>query len=309
MLCLIPRLAKSRLDGGHPFPDVSGDDPQAALKIIWNVARGRNWGDTVSQPYTVFLLINGGSGLERVQNWLYRRYAMKGLLRAGGSPARGDGDVFAKTMLFAMAPQDIKGVGTFNIIYDTGKFDDTWAYVREVRRTRRLAGSSWRDAIGSTDLIADDFAGFSAYPTWYDGFELVGERTILAVANSKTELWRMDGGTPTESYPGIDVDKPPYWNLQDHWEPRDVYVLKAYPPEDHPYGSRLLHIDKQSYAPLFNVIADKSGELWKIQTIGARQFPTEDDPKGSVVFDVFDNMIDYQRNHATVYLTGAGASL
>ena len=100
------------------------------------------------------------------------------------------------------------------------------------------------------------------------------------------------------------MDKPPYWNLQDHWEPRDVYVLKAYPPEDHPYGSRLLHIDKQSYAPLFNVIADKSGELWKIQTIGARQFPTEDDPKGSVVFDVFDNMIDYQRNHATVYLTG-----
>ena len=25
---------------GIPFPDVSGDDPQAALKIIWNVARG-----------------------------------------------------------------------------------------------------------------------------------------------------------------------------------------------------------------------------------------------------------------------------
>jgi hypothetical protein len=216
---------------GVPFPDVNYQtDPEAALKIVWNLARGRPRGDIIDQPRMAWLLIDPVTGLERVQEWSYIRYGMKGLLRDGVQSVISAGRIYDKELLWGIAPQDLKGVGTYTIHYDDGTLNDSWAYVRDVRRIRRLSGSAWMEPIGGTDIIADDFGVFNAYPAWYRGFELLAKKTVLVVAHSEPPYWDETAKDPAQMFPKVNLSEPPYWNVNDRWEPREVYVIKAIPP-------------------------------------------------------------------------------
>lgn len=302
---------------GVPFPDVELDDPHAAVKVIWNFFYGRPKGDQFgskgisTDPNFVYTFVESNVGLERVQRWNFSRYHLRG--RVTDHHTIGDGSIAYTSLLFATFPQDVKGLGTYVITYHTPKLVDVWAYIRAVRRVRRLSGGAWVDPIGATDLLQDDIFGFNAHPSWYKGFRLLGKRWLFHVGDSQRGVgsrnerasWLPGKDSLEETFPRL-VFKPPYWNMDDFWMPREAYVIEATPPDHHPYGKKILHIDAENWEFLFADAYDKKGDFWKWMQFAQRGYETNDgfiDPRTGKPeiywFTAWNQFIDFQRMHAT----------
>ncbi|WP_010325229.1 DUF1329 domain-containing protein [Marinobacterium stanieri] len=292
---------KGRIDGwvgGAPFPNIDMSDPEAAKKVIWNWYYGNPRGDVMNVPNVAYVLIDGDSGIERVQNWKFVRYTMKG--RMNGEQVEGDGSELSRTIFVATGPRDIKGLGTYTVRKDNEEVEDVWAYIRAVRRTRRLSGGAWMDPVGGTDQLQDDIEVFNANPTWYKEYRMLGKRHILTAAHGVNSAWNPDGGNDAESFPTLDLSKAPYWNFnQDRYEPREVYVIEAIPPEEHPYSKKVLYIDTEYPRIHMGEAYDKKGDFWKMFQFHSYPNVAED---GSVdVRTTSGATIDFKRNHATVF--------
>lgn len=294
---------------GMPFPSVDTSDPDAGAKLVWNRYLAFPVGDAVNYSKFAFLFIDGGSGLERVQHWAMARYYMKG--RLNGDPVEGDGSVLTNTLLYATYPQDIKGLGTFTTRYDSTKVEDQWAYIKSVRRIRRLSGGSWMDPVGGTDELNDDIENWNARPSWYTGFKLVGKRWILAVAHTTAGKGKSTRGTwnnvpdskrgTSEEFPYVDLKSAPYWNPIGEWEPKEVYVIEATPPSEHPYGKRVMYMDASYPRIYMQEVYDKKGQFWKFLNFLTDPIVGKDGYVASV--SIQGHIIDFQRNHGTVFST------
>lgn len=285
--------------GGAPFPNVDDKDPAAAEKIIWNWYYGNPRGDVMNVPNVAYVMIDGDSGIERIQNWKFIRYTMNGRL-TGDSASDGDGTELSRTLFFATAPRDIKGLGTFSIRHDSDKMEDIWAYIRAVRRTRRLSGGAWMDPIGGTDQLSDDIEIFNANPSWYKGYKLIGKRHILASAHGKHSAWKKGADDQKAEFPTLDLDNAPYWNFsKDNYEPREVYVIEATTPDEHPYSKKILYVDTQYPRIHIGEAYDKKGEFWKMFQF--HSYPGTGEDGFRDVRTTSGVTIDFKRNHATVF--------
>lgn len=287
-------------EAGEPFPNVDAKDPSAAEKLIWNWYYGQNRGDVAYCPYFTYLLVDPNKGIHSAQVAEYTRYSLKGRL-SGGSTVEGNGKDVGKQILYFKAPTDIKGVGTFTLLHDSAQVADVWAYIPAVRRVRRLSGGAWMDPIGSTDQLQDDLEAFNARPSWYKSYKLLGKRWVLAVANGKFPLWKPKANSEAEMYPALDLNTKPYWNLNnDLYEPREVWVIEAETPEEHPYSKKILYMDTKYprfyYAEAYN----RKGEFWKFLEFHS-YWGTADDGFHDVR-STSGLIVDFKRNHATVFL-------
>ncbi len=284
---------------GEPFPGVKEDDPQFAEKLIWNYHLGQLQGDVATAKSWTQALIDGKKGIHAEPVAEFTRYNMKG--RIGGEAVEGEGKERSRQLLFFKEPADMKGLGTFMIYYDSPQVPDAWVYVPAVRRVRRLSGGAWMDPVGSSDQLQDDLEVFNARPSWYKGYKYLGKRTILAVAHAKLPAWNPQGKTFEERYPVLEQSEP-FWNMNnDRFEPREVWVIEATTPDAHPYSKKILFMDTK-YPRIYQAEAyNRKGEFWKF--IEFHSFMV----KGEDGFQSFQTsagaIIDFQRNHATVFLT------
>lgn len=296
--------AKNEVTGykaGLPFPDVKADDPNYGAKLIWNFYYASPTGQVMDFRKFAFLLIDQDKGLERTQHWFFLRYFMKNRLTGHGVPVDGDGSEFSRTLLFATYPQDIRGLGTFTIRHDGPQVEDNWVYIKSARRTRRLPGGAWMDPIGGTDQLNDDIEIWNARPSWYTGFKYVGKRWILAVANGTPTTWdESKKGTP-EEYPTVDLATAPHWNLKDEWEPREVHVIEATPPTEHPYSRKVIYMETQIPRIYFGEAYDKKGDFWKWFQFAGRPLKGADGVQ--TIVSNQGHSIDFKRRHATVFMS------
>lgn len=250
-----------------------------------------------------FVFIDGEEGVERVQRWWSRRYYMEGRLD-GGPVQEGDGDIMQKTILVAQSPQDIKGLGTFSIRYNdpsAAKPDDTWAYLKSVRRARRLTGSAWMDPIGGTVQLYDDWDIWDAIPTKYQSTKLVDTRWVFAIAHSpELSVDKSQEGTGAE-FPSVGLDEKPYYYPAKHieWEPREVYVIEGTPPEGHPYSKKVVYMEKDWPRPYLGEAYDQNGKFWKFFIFQNR--PDVGDDGYKAVMPVVGHVIDYKANFSTTW--------
>jgi hypothetical protein len=243
---------------GIPFPTVSEDDPDAAWKLIWN---HRFANPVIPNTWTadapIFLTTADGGIVKRLRGSNYR-LRMRG--RYTGDPATfGDGSEHVRLLLALSQPYDVAGLGIFQVQYADGRPDDVWVYVKSIRRVRRTSGlAAWMDPQPQMDLLNDDNQGIDAFPTWYRDFKLVGKRWILAV---------MHAPNPNEPH-GIEDRlelEPPYWNPTNiEWEPREVYVIEATPPPEHPYGRKVMYMDTEFPTFHMSELYDRKGDFWRI---------------------------------------------
>ncbi|HSV70008.1 MAG TPA: DUF1329 domain-containing protein [Methylibium sp.] len=289
---------------GQPFPPevIKMDDPHAGDKIIWNL-RAATYGATMDLRDISFVFIHGDKGVERVQRWQSRRYYMEGRLD-GGSTTVGDGSIAQKTYLFATSPQDIRGLGTFSIRYNeatSAKPDDTWAYLKSVRRTRRLSGGAWMDPIGGTDQLYDDWDIWDAFPTKYRANKLVGKRWVFAVAHSPEVSVDLSKKDTLDEFPSVGLADKPHFFPAKHivWEPREVYVIEGTPPPEHPYSKKTVYMEVDFPRPYLGEMYDQKGEFWKFMVFQNRPDVGEDGYKA--VMPVVGHVIDVKRNHSTTW--------
>lgn len=295
--------AKNEVSGykaGIPFPDAKAEDPNYAAKLVWNLYYASPTGQVMDFKKFAFLLVDQEKGLERQQNWFFMRYFMKNRLTGAAAPVDGDGSEFTRTLLFATYPQDIRGLGTYTIRYDGPQFEDQWVYIKNARRTRRLPGGAWMDPIGGTDQLNDDIEVWNARPSWYKSYKYVGKRWVLAIANGSQAWDESKKGTP-EEFPTVDLANAPFWNPKDQWEPREVHVIEATPPAEHPYSRKTIYLDTQIPRVHFGEAYDRKGEFWKWFSYSTRAIKGDD----GVMTYVSDqgHSLDFKRKHGTIFIS------
>ncbi len=253
---------------GRPFPNDTIDckgDPKAALKIIWNFMRP--WagdGGRVTWSYTYW---DRGEQLP-----LYYEGSAKGIQlakRIEPQYQENDGSIFKNDKrLFVLgidvlAPFDARGIMLLSYRYkdsegplDNARNDDTWVYVPDLRRVRRISTAQRTDPVQGTDFTMDDLRSFSGVPPQYE-WECLGEGKFVSPMNTK----RL-------AYPyREDYDFGPFGfsYANDRWEVRDAWIVRFDPKnEDHPYHHKDIYIDKETYEPLYSFAYDRKNELWKI---------------------------------------------
>jgi hypothetical protein len=291
---------------GLPFPDAGLEkDPDiAGDKLLWNYYYGLLTGNTQYVPHS-WLIIGADNGLERRQDWFWLRYFMKNRLErfAKGENPVMDEKILTKTLFFITYPYDLKGVGLFTIRWDLPKLEDSWVYVKSVRRTRRLSGGNWIDPVGGLDMLNDDIFVWNGRPSWYKKITLKEKRWILALANDTMTGYHYSGrkDDPAEEFKGVALNEFPHWNPSTlvRWSPREVYVLDGTPPKRHPYSKRVGYIDTHLPYMYMADCYDKNGKYWKFINyssapfMGADDYPVMACPQG--------HYIDFKLRHASVH--------
>jgi hypothetical protein len=289
---------------GMLFPPdtIKMSDPNAGDKVIWNL-RAATYGATMDLRDIAWVFLDAKKGYERVQRFQSRRYYMEGRLD-GGPVSVGDGSISQKTYFVATSPQDIRGLGTFSVRYnqaDSKRPDDAYAYLKSVRRVRRLSGGAWMDPIGGTDQLYDDWDIWDAAPTKYVSNKLIEKRWILAIAHSpevsvdKSQV----GKSIAAEYPTQGIADAPYFlpNKNVEWEPREVYVVEGTPPPEHPYSKKVVYMEVDFPRPYLGFALDQKGEFWKMFIFQNR--PDVGDDGYKAVMPVVGHIIDVKRGHAT----------
>ncbi len=289
---------------GMLFPPESSkmDDPNAGDKVIWNL-RAATYGATMDLRDIAWVFADAKKGYERFQRFQSRRYYMEGRLD-GGPVTVGDGTIAQKTYFVATHPQEIRGLGLFSVRYnqaDSKKPDDSYAYLKSVRRTRRMSGGAWMDPIGGTDQLYDDWDIWDAAPTKYLKNKLIEKRWVLAIAHSpemSVDNAVGDDNMP-KKYPRINLSEAPYCNPAKDivWEPREVYVVEGTPPPEHPYSKKVVYMEVDFPRPYLGYAEDRKGEFWKMFVFQNR--PDIGDDGYKAVMPVIGHIIDVKRGHCT----------
>jgi hypothetical protein len=282
---------------GLPFPNLDPNDPQIALKIMWNYEYKpyvtddqdlRNF-DADTGP-----LGDGPMGIER--HFLLdhlRTLLYTARLSVDPKPTLPNPDkVRGKSSLHPiLEPFDLKGVGLTSTRYlDPDRQDDTWLYLPSLRRVRRLSSAQRSDALFGQDTDVDSYGGYAGQIGWFS-WKYLGEKTILGSFHSEK--------FPVEYCPGTGD-----FVFCDSWEKRQVYVVEGVAKQpQYAYGKRVLFIDKETLLIAYSDIYDKAGQLWKIW-INQYSFRKQVLPGGieypdEMPFNPSITMVDMQLRHAT----------
>ena len=244
---------------GMPFPKIDTNDPRVALKIMWNYeykpyvtddGDARNF-DADTGPINA----NGPMTVERhflVDHIRTLNYNGRVFLDPKPELPNPDGVRYKSSLHPVLEPFDLKGVGSLSIRYiDPSRQDDTWLYLPQLRRVRRLSSAQRSDALFGQDTDVDSYGGYAGQIAWMN-WKFLGERKILAPFHAEHY--------PVQWCPGAGN-----FAFCDKWEPRDAYVLLGTSKlPQYAYGSRLLFIDKDTYLVAFSDITDHEGQLWKV---------------------------------------------
>ena len=273
---------------GLPFPLLDPADPQAGLKLGWNL-RYRDRAD-ISQSWGTTSLLNSSGNVERSSSSLYTR--MYGMYRP--DPERNisqwaENGVLYKDYSITLRPTDLEGAQSMGIRHNQDtKEDDRWIYDPKTRRTRKIVYNPY-DAFSGLTFLSEEFSGFEGHVYAYD-WRFVEDKVVLAPGVVKGEAVHL--GSTCNCYP------------VDPWELRWVRVVDMIPRvANHPYGRRRLYVDRQHYSPLFSVIFDKEDQHWRtfFFSFGHPDYSTLNRGLRVPMF-VGNSWVDYKTGRATVWI-------
>jgi hypothetical protein len=286
----------SNYTAGIPFTDVDPNDPDCGWKLAWdnfyaNPILGNSWialGD-------VKIYDAHRGEIDHFEAWSAKSI-FEG--RTRGEPRIGSPTDHARYLLVLTQPYDIAGIGVFTKQYNNGRPDDGWAYVKALRRVRRIAGGkSWMDPQPKMDLLNDDNQAVLGYPGWFKSWQCKGKRKILAVTTAK------DPNIPYTFADAVKEDEFPHWNPKGLiWEPKDVYVVVGIPPDEHPYSKKVLYMDAKYPFYYHSELYDRKGQFWRIWRESYAPITTCDGAPG---YGFTHTMaIDFQNERATYIRIG-----
>ena len=240
---------------GLPFPVLDKTDAQAGLKAAWN-ARHADRGHSLKRWEAFQVRDEGGQHQHGFSIIYSRAYGMHNAKPEDDiADWKADGILFKEfmevlypspsltihphlgpTQLWAWYDQDTRPVGQWYLPkYTTRHRMQMLAYNPE--------SSAWRFPILFEDLMGTYVSAFR--------WQLLDAKTALVPGFVHGTEPLFGGGMA--GYP------------LDPWELRSVYIVEAVPRHDeHPYGRKVFFFDQQTFAPLYVLMYDQAGQLWRI---------------------------------------------
>lgn len=296
-------LDESTYVAGRPFPIIDPNDPQAAIKIMYNFERGRYFTDDLAVRWfdaETGSIRGAGNGqsydIERhfvLDNLRVLRYV--GRTEHEPMPTMPNPDkVLQKSGQYpVIEPFDLKGVGGISYRFlEPYRHDDTWLYLPSLRRVRRLSTAQRSDALFGQDVDVDTYGGYAGKIPWFE-WKLLGERSMLA-----SGLGEEFPPKPCESDGGVTFCS--NWNLR----PK-IWILEGTPKlPGYAYSKRVIFMDGATGFILYTDLYDQGGELWKVAVLFGR-FDEKPNPQAAFAYEAARNflygfvMTDIQLEHST----------
>src|SRR5882762_9874572 len=204
----------------QPFPLLDRNDPDIAVKIMWNqYFRPIATDDFDLRFFECQVAIqNPGAPQQLMKMTQLGHFAgYYGIGRTEVDPMPADPD-FQKTGIWArwaayptLEPAEDRGSGGIRYRYwDANRADDAWAYIIGSRRVRRVNEVILSASPGLSTWDADHAGGFAAKPQEYN-FKFLGEKNMLGCVHAKNSP-----ATPCQSDGGAT-------SCGDDWEMRHLY--------------------------------------------------------------------------------------
>jgi hypothetical protein len=266
---------------GLPFPLVDANDPQAAMKIVWNFTFRPLYTDDVDARNVEAVSHRAGSA-DEIEQFTFGHFgSYKYVGRTEVAPMPVDPDVL-KTGIASRAgvypvlePAEMRGAGIVrqrSVL--PGVEDAVWEYSSASRKLRRLPASQLSDPFGVSKTGSAAQAGANAGVTTYASawdpdsaygfsarvqdytYRLLGEQAMLASVDGSSPA------TPCELDGGRSV-------CPEKWQMRRVYVIEATAKPRSPVGGsvliprRVLYIDAEGWFITASDLYDNNGRLWK----------------------------------------------
>ena len=295
---LSPSGEMANYKAGLPFPMVDVNDPEAAIKIMWNYTFRPLYTDDLDARNVEVVSHRMGQSAP-VETMTFGHLGFyKSIGRSEVAPMPLDNDIYKTGIAYRsgvfpiLGPDELRGAG---IVREgsvrPGVQDAAWEYSPWTRRLRRLPAAELSDAFGvpadgssgpqgggaggatsfASTIDPDSIFGFSAKVENYN-YRLLGERPMLAsvnAAHSPAIACATDGGRTV---------------CPEDWQMRNLYVIQATARKTGLFGDsviiprRVLYIDSEGWFVTASDLYNREGELWKtIATFHAyRDRPTPD---------------------------------
>ena len=297
-------LDESTYVAGRPFPIIDANDPQAAIKIMYNFERSRYFTDDLTARLfdaETGALVRDAQGN---QSFNIERHFVIDALRVLKYVGRTESEpipklpnpqnVFAKLGQYPIIePFDLKGVGGLAYRYlDPQKQDDTWLYLPSLRRVRRLSSAQRSDALFGQDVDVDSYGGYAGQIPWFN-WKLIGAKPMLASGHGEhlpAEPCKGDGGV----------------TFCENWElvPK-MWIVEGTPKfAGYAYSKRIIFVDAETGFIAYTDLYDKSGQLWKVG-INHGRYDVKPNPKAAFSYPFPRDfiygfvMVDIQLQHGT----------
>lgn len=274
---------------GQPFDPARFDGldaEQAGFMIAWNHIHRWQYYGWLSENLMMYYLqpasgggqlkpgFSGGGHIDRFMSQSYQRVYLSHLAMLPEADYRIDledmGGYFYKDHMRFNEPFDVKGTEfVIERAQDPHEPDQINSYLPSERRVRRLSAKERADRFMGADMTMDDFEGFSGQVLDYE-WHYLGRRQVLTVADSKG---------PTLEFFGPKSRVP-----DDVWQVRPTYAVEIVSTwEGHPYASKLLFIDTETYNVTVGLAFNREGQLWRI--VSPLYWLPEPDASGSAAIE------------------------
>ncbi|HUA35854.1 MAG TPA: DUF1329 domain-containing protein [Candidatus Binataceae bacterium] len=268
---------------GQPFPLIDANDPDVAVKIIWNnVFRPITTDDYDLRFYDCDSSYekNGPQTMqiEYFQIGHYAGYDLVGRTEVEPMPIDPDFKTTDRYWLFGLypilAPQEIRGTGFIRWRYAAPKRgDDIWSLNAGSRRVRRIneaiMSSSTTSGTSAHAWDPDHYSGFNPKTEEYQ-YKFLGEKNMLATIHaihSPEQRCPTDGGTSA---------------CPEAWEMRHMYVVQALPDRSRIAGAldsrTVIYMDSEMWFEPYIDTYDRQGRLFRshIYWLATRDRPVPD---------------------------------
>lgn len=275
---------KEKVSLGRSYPFGRADaidrisDPKiAAAKLIWNI-HANFWGQKALSANWIVHAIRRGQAEVKLRAEYLRVYPLS------LDPEIKTPQLFRELLRFK-SPPAASALSYLYFRFIGSEEDAFWVYSPAISKTRQLTGSDRTSPIATLVMSFDDLFGWSGKPEFVDA-EILGDQVLLVPfpelvrrvlsRNSLDEkgnnCYSIENGNDNSVKGFVE------WNFESKrfsgaaWTPssaiyipRKVWKVELTPRDPYSlYGREILYVDKEMMLPLYKLVYDRTGNLWKI---------------------------------------------
>jgi hypothetical protein len=248
---------------GAPFPAIDTlNDPMAGYKWIWNHEQSPTYSDNIGMGWNVELVNSRGERERLYGSNFWRRMRWRGRQYIDPKPVAPHDPPLAMTEQWGPLddPNDLRGAGILNFRFvDPSVADDSYLYLPELRKVRRLSVANRSDCFWGSDIDIDSIWTFNAKIAYWT-FKVLAEKKVLLPFHSGGYGKRSAWCAPPDGSSGIKAQA-----FCVRWEPRTVVIVEGVPTgySQYAYSKKIVYIDEEWYSATFSEVYDQGGQLWK----------------------------------------------
>ncbi len=265
---------------GLPFPLVDANDPNAALKVMWNFSyRPLYTDDAISKNVEIASYRPGSSIADPVAHFTIGNVGFyNNTGRTEVNPIPTDPEATRANIRYRfgaypfLEPSEMRGFGFIRYRSLDPKIEDnSWMMNPRTRHAVRASAAELSDVLGiyqpgatagagaatyASNLDPDSFFGFAAKIEDFN-YKFLGEKPMLAVVNAENSPAK---ACPTDGGRTI---------CPENWEMRQLYVIEADAKQTSAIGTtlsipkRIFYIDSEGWFITASDQYDRDGKLWK----------------------------------------------